>query len=210
MVERSLKGFNQIFKSTGLILVKDNMIGVSQYGQIKVWLNADFSLNFPEPQPISYSMLDDNDKEPIMVDNIIELVNSRTKRSSYWRGFIEEKYQSGKLTFSRAFDLLNDFLLKNSIELPNDFNKCKNCVYKNRISTDAFKTNRISEDGVSFHNNRNANSNLHAPHKNLQHKQKVSISQSNTFGSLKPSHTSVILNPSRPCPHPLRPIIVYK
>lgn len=58
VMDRALRGFQQIFKSNGITLVKDSMIGINQYGQVKVWLNGNFALNACDPQPVSYKMLD--------------------------------------------------------------------------------------------------------------------------------------------------------
>lgn len=72
----------------GLILVKDTMIGVNKKGKVKVWLNENFALNSPEQQPLSYTMLPDLERESTMVDNVIDLVNSRAERWEPWTNFV--------------------------------------------------------------------------------------------------------------------------
>jgi hypothetical protein len=45
MANRSLKGFQQIYKSQGVLLVKDTMIGLNKHNNVKVWMNSNFALN---------------------------------------------------------------------------------------------------------------------------------------------------------------------
>lgn len=45
MAHKSLKGFQQIFKSQGALLIKDTMIGVNKNNDVKVWMNSNFAVN---------------------------------------------------------------------------------------------------------------------------------------------------------------------
>lgn len=45
IVHKSLKGFQQIYKSQGVMLVKDSMIGLNKQNNVKVWMNSNFALN---------------------------------------------------------------------------------------------------------------------------------------------------------------------
>jgi hypothetical protein len=56
-VKRALKGFQQIFKSQGVLHVKDTMIGVNKVGNVKIWMNSNFAVNSIEELPISYGVL---------------------------------------------------------------------------------------------------------------------------------------------------------
>lgn len=102
MANKALKGFQQIYKSQGVLLVKDSMIGVNKENEIKVWMNSNFAVNEIEQPPISYGVLSDQEKESTMVDNIIELINSRAKRDPEWVAFVEEKYRQGSIGFDQA------------------------------------------------------------------------------------------------------------
>lgn len=41
-----------------------------------------------------------------MVDNIVELVNSKARRDKEWNGFVEEKYRIGRVGFEDAIGLV--------------------------------------------------------------------------------------------------------
>ena len=45
MVHKAMKGFQQIFKSQGALLVKDTMIGVNRHNDVKVWMNSNYAVN---------------------------------------------------------------------------------------------------------------------------------------------------------------------
>jgi hypothetical protein len=45
MAHSALKGFQQIFKSQGALLVKDTMVGVNKKNDVKVWMNSNYSIN---------------------------------------------------------------------------------------------------------------------------------------------------------------------
>lgn len=40
-----------------------------------------------------------------MVDNIVELINSRSQRDPLWVDFVEEKYRQGRIGFDQAIRL---------------------------------------------------------------------------------------------------------
>lgn len=88
----ALKGFQQIYKSQGVLLVKDSMIGINKQNDVKVWMNSNFAVNEMETPPMSYGVLPDHEKESTMVDNIVELVNARSKKEPQWVDFVEQKY----------------------------------------------------------------------------------------------------------------------
>lgn len=48
ILNKALRGFQQIYKSQGVLLVKDSMIGINQHNRVKVWMNSNFALNQPE------------------------------------------------------------------------------------------------------------------------------------------------------------------
>ena len=62
-------------------------------------------------------MLMEEDKESIMVDNIIELINSRASREVAWREFMDEKYSKGRLNFKMGIELVERFCESKSIKL---------------------------------------------------------------------------------------------
>lgn len=45
MLNTALKGFQQIYKSQGVMLVKDTMIGINKDNHVKVWMNSNFACN---------------------------------------------------------------------------------------------------------------------------------------------------------------------
>lgn len=45
MLKNALKGFQQIFRSQGVLLVKDSMIGINKKNEVKVWMNRNLSIN---------------------------------------------------------------------------------------------------------------------------------------------------------------------
>lgn len=145
MVDRALKGFQQLYKSSGIVLVKDSMIGLDQKGEVKVWLNENFAVNVPQKQPISYQMLDEVDREAIMVDNILELVNSRTRRESLWGNFMEHKYARGKLNFVDGVELVGRFLYSNGIVLPKKFYSEEGAFRSSHLLTSMKKNDNIFE-----------------------------------------------------------------
>ena len=54
----------------GLFLVKDTMIGLDKDNQVKVWLNPKFQLNSLETQPVSYTNINEEEREQAMIENI--------------------------------------------------------------------------------------------------------------------------------------------
>lgn len=88
LLRSALLGFKDLFKVNGLICVKDTMIGVSAKNKVKVWLNPVFAINTPEPKPVALRSLDPACHEREMVNNILDLINSKADSSSVWRQFI--------------------------------------------------------------------------------------------------------------------------
>jgi hypothetical protein len=52
-------------------------------------MNTNFAVNEMEKPPITYDLLPENEKEGTMVANVIELVNSRTRKEQQWVEFVE-------------------------------------------------------------------------------------------------------------------------
>jgi hypothetical protein len=88
ILREALSGFKDLFKVNGLICVKDSMIGVSAKNKVKVWLNPNFAINTPEPNPAGLKNLDPTCHEREMIHNIIDLINSKAENHPTWRHLI--------------------------------------------------------------------------------------------------------------------------
>lgn len=89
MLKNSLEGFSQLYKVHGLMSVKENMIGLNSRNAVKVWLNSHFALNQPEPLSVSLSSLNPSEHEGEMVNNIFDLINSKTEHSPLWNELMQ-------------------------------------------------------------------------------------------------------------------------
>ena len=58
-----------------------------------------------------------------MVDNIFELINSRTKREPLWKNFMEHKYSAGRLHFKEAISIVENFIKANNINIQSKFER---------------------------------------------------------------------------------------
>ena len=85
ILKSSLLGFKDLFKIHGLICVRDSMIGISAKNKVKVWLNQNIALNRPEPCPQSLKNMDPSQYEREIVQNIFDLINSKTDPNPTWR-----------------------------------------------------------------------------------------------------------------------------
>jgi hypothetical protein len=110
IVNHALKGFHQIYKSRGVVLIKDSMIGMNRQNNVKVWMNPNFAVNEIEKPPISYEMLPEQEKENTMVANVIELVNWRTRKEHQWTDFVEQSHELGRTGFEEAIKLSEMYL----------------------------------------------------------------------------------------------------
>lgn len=48
MIETALEGYEKMFQKTGYFQVSPEMIGINKLGKVKVWVNKNFSKNFPD------------------------------------------------------------------------------------------------------------------------------------------------------------------
>lgn len=73
----ALMGFKTIQEMVGLVKVDDSLIGLNQDGRVRVWLNSNYALNYPEQHrhiPRGLQPSESRTNQVGMVDGIVRLV----------------------------------------------------------------------------------------------------------------------------------------
>lgn len=122
-----LLGFRDVFGFHGLVSVKESMVGITRTNRVKVWLNSNFALNAVEPSPISLQRLDPKSHQREMVNNIFDLISSKTQQDPLWTDLMRQREADNPNTFQEAIQLFEGFVARKGIrlaeELRNPFNK---------------------------------------------------------------------------------------
>ncbi len=74
-----------MYNYNGSLWIKDSMIGVNQNSEVRVWLNGNYALNVIEPLPVSLINLSHEAQQDLIVNNLIDMVSSKTYPSSEWK-----------------------------------------------------------------------------------------------------------------------------
>lgn len=69
----SLEGFSKIYEHSKYFEIEENQICVDDYGNVKIWVNSDLSINFPNSQ------IDCKQKgQEDMVEMIVQIIAANT------------------------------------------------------------------------------------------------------------------------------------
>jgi len=77
ILQEALAGYRTITQLKGPVVVTDRMIGVSQHGRVKVWINENFGKSSVEPKDQQQT------SEAAMVDVVYNLVGRRLKNGGF-------------------------------------------------------------------------------------------------------------------------------
>lgn len=71
IIEVALEGYSKMFLKTGYFKVFSDMIGINKQGKVKVWVNKNFSKNFPD-----FNKIDHNKSEFDFVIDLIKVIEA--------------------------------------------------------------------------------------------------------------------------------------
>ena len=78
-----MQGFKKLFKKVGYFPVKEELVCIDKEGTVRVWMNTDLSLHYPEAE----SQLNKGENEELMVKEIIEMIYRNTEDDEDERDF---------------------------------------------------------------------------------------------------------------------------
>jgi len=85
VLAETLKGFREVYRRFGPILIEDDMIAFSPQGRARCWCNPNFALNHPRSDSIMQQT--GRTDEAYIVSNILDLVEERTEGGRFPNNF---------------------------------------------------------------------------------------------------------------------------
>lgn len=73
-----LDGFGKLFEKIGRFPIAEDQVAIDENGKIKVWLNSDFSKNYPSQFQIEFKHQTEEEMEELMVEEIVKMVALNT------------------------------------------------------------------------------------------------------------------------------------
>jgi hypothetical protein len=87
--------------------ITDKMIGFTQSGQTKVWVNENFGMNYP-----AYYVKDTKLNESTVINNLLNVLNDKTTfNAEYLNGIRNNNTISGALNFVRSNSGISQLVL---------------------------------------------------------------------------------------------------
>lgn len=117
ILREALAGFQTIVQLKGPAVVSDRMIGVSQQGRVKVWVNENFGKSSPDQKDLKQLI-----SETAMVDTIYQLVSRRVKNGSFPNVFRQTYEQTAHRNCHSIIQMVGQFAASNNLHLPNRLN----------------------------------------------------------------------------------------
>lgn len=72
MLMEALEGYNRIYEHSKFFYIEENQICVDEQGNIKIWVNGDLSINYPNVE----GHREDGEQE--MVDSLVDIIDENT------------------------------------------------------------------------------------------------------------------------------------
>lgn len=116
ILREALVGYRTILQLRGPVAVTDKMIGVSQQGKVKVWVNENFAKCSPEQKDLQPTT------EIAMVDAIYNLVGRRLKNGAFPNVFRQTYEQVHIRNFHHVLQMIGQFAASNNLHLPDRLN----------------------------------------------------------------------------------------
>lgn len=115
------EGYSKIYEHSKYFQVEENQVCVDHLGNLKIWVNADLSVNYPPNQ----GFVDYRQKgQEEMVDAIVAIVASNTdpetEPANSFQHFYEQKRGRGK-RFEEAKVLVLNYARLHDVEIPDKF-----------------------------------------------------------------------------------------
>ena len=110
MLLKVLIGFKAIFEFEGYIPVSSKLVFWNQFGEVKVWMNEDLPVNYPEKRG-SFG-LKGNGSEAQMVSEIIGVVENHVMNLKEFGMLKKLIIADGVLGFDRAIAVLSSRVMK--------------------------------------------------------------------------------------------------
>lgn len=112
VLSRALNGYKAIFEFHGPVAANDDMVGVTEDGRVKVWLNENFAKNLPDND-----VKDLHHSQTIMIDEILEMVEEHVQ-GGYPHKFKDQLKQTPPNNFQEALELLNAYVTRERVRMP--------------------------------------------------------------------------------------------
>lgn len=106
ILQGTMQGYKGLFEHFGGFHINDEMIGVNQKGQIKVWINSNFAMNSVEGFPqMGNRIISQGD----VVNQIFSVVEEHLEAKSFSNSFKDNVLRKYPKSFDEAIQLIRLF-----------------------------------------------------------------------------------------------------
>lgn len=120
-----LEGYRKLFNEVGRFYVSEDQTIIDERGEVRVWLNSDFSKDIPEESDERWAKWEGSEND--MVEDILSIVIENTDeadgpRLKFSDFFEREKIKYGnKGGFEEAKNIIIDYSKASDTDIPNVF-----------------------------------------------------------------------------------------
>lgn len=127
VLREALNGYKIICQFQGILKINEEMIGFTQDGQVKVWLNENYARNAPDLENIvskgtgGYQPQND----AAFIRQLFELIEGRLATRRFSEGIRSRFFQSQFSTFDEALGLVHNYAAQSGVAILSGIDKTK-------------------------------------------------------------------------------------